>query len=97
LLIQIEAKISERYQFTVPKQLLTGEQEIVCLNTREGCVKVANIAESQPINEGSEIVNAIETECVVVGAEAMNGDSGSKRLLGLRKSASSKACYAESV
>jgi hypothetical protein len=52
------------------------------LSTREGYLEVASITGSQPINETSEIVNAIETECVVVGNEAMDGDSGSKRTRG---------------
>ena len=43
---------------------------------------VASITESHTINEASEVVNAIETECAVVGTEAMDGDSGSKRTLG---------------
>ena len=45
-------------------------------------MEVASITESHTINEASEVVNAIETECVLVGNEAMDGDSGSKRTLG---------------
>jgi hypothetical protein len=54
------------------------------LKTREGYLDVASITESHTINEASEVVNAIEAECVVVGTEAMDGDSGSKRTLGYR-------------
>jgi hypothetical protein len=84
LIIQIEAEISERGRFSIPRQLLTGQQEIVCLSSRESRLEVASITGSQPITETSEIVNAIETECVVVGTEEMDGDSGSKRTLGYR-------------
>jgi hypothetical protein len=82
LIIQFEAKISERGRLSMPRQLLSGKQEIVWLSTREGYLEVASITKSHTINEASEVVNAIETECAVVGNEAIDGDSGSKRTMG---------------